>query len=347
MERDVRSSEANGEWSARAIAESGANGVCDSDRIVDWLRASRFCDGVEDEDLHEIAQVVKARTFGAGETLALAGEDVKDFIILAEGIVKSTFRDLKGHEHVLGYINPGDHAGDVALLERSPRPVTFVAMSPGTLLEISAPAFHRLVDRHGRLLRNLFRMLRRYLHDWRLEQLAIPAFATTVDLVTARDVVRDRGDAVHAILESINLPGIAGPIMRDGMALVDGGVLNNLPADVLADRGADFVVGVDVSSRLKPEFAGIGPDRTSRPRRAGTLETLFRVFEAQAHGLGNVRNRAVDFWVTPDTGPFDFTDFTRAAELAAAGADAARDSLPRLQRQLAEFEKRLTTATAV
>jgi predicted acylesterase/phospholipase RssA len=190
-------------------------------------------------------------------------------------------------------------------------------------------------------------MLRKYLHDWRLEQLSIPAFATVVDLVTARDVVRDRGDAVHAILESINLPGIARPIMRDGMALVDGGVLNNLPADVLADRGVDFVVGVDVSSRLRHEFAGIGPGRTSRPRRAGTIETLFRVFEAQAYGLGNVRNRAVDFWITPDTEPFDFTDFTRTPELAAAGREAAHEAMPRLRQQLADFERRVVTAAAV
>jgi NTE family protein len=191
------------------------------------------------------------------------------------------------------------------------------------------------------------RMLRKYLHDWRLEQLAIPTSATAVDLVTARDVVRDRGDAVRAILESINLPGIARPIMRDGMALVDGSVLNNLPADVLADRGVDFVVGVDVSSRLRPEFAGIGPGRAARPRRAGTIETLFRVFEAQAHGLGNVRNRAVDFWITPDTAPFDFTDFTRAPELAAAGGAAAREAVPRLRQQLAEFERRVMTTAGV
>jgi predicted acylesterase/phospholipase RssA/CRP-like cAMP-binding protein len=611
-----------------------------ADCIVNWLRSSRFCEGVEDGVLLDVAREVNARAFQDGDILACAGDEATTLMILAEGAIKATFRDVKGHEHVMGYVNPGDHAGDVSLLERTPRPVTFVAEAGGTLLEIPAAAFHHLIDTHGRLLRNLFRtlggrfreyagmarrrpsspvvavagvtlrlvtlvrrlmerlsedgerlcvwsnepdrlrfgdrlptprrigtdlpaairrfredfpagvdrhvvvtlaeswpgvsthgliaadevqwvvepgdhdrarrhlhetaalvpklaertrlvwlldpgsagvaprtegwglgrldikvplgpdsapttlrerqgidrllralrgysfglalagggargmahlgvlraldeagigfdmisgtssgamvgivyaagidpdwaveqfrrdltpprllralprgrqwfllmqfrrgawdrMLRNYLHDWRLEQLAIPAFATAVDLVTARDVVRDRGDAVEAILESINLPGIARPIMRDGMALVDGGVLNNLPADVLADRGIDFVVGVDVSSRLRPEFAGIGPGREKRPRRAGTVETLFRVFEAQAHGLGNVRNRAVDFWITPDTAPFDFTDFTRASELAAAGASAASAIVPRLRQQLAEFERRLMTAAGV
>ena len=66
-------------------------------------------------------------------------------------------------------------------------------------------------------------MLRKYLHDWRLEQLPIPFHAVTVDLVQVRTVVRRQGDAVHAILESINLPIVSKPILRDGMALVDGG----------------------------------------------------------------------------------------------------------------------------
>jgi NTE family protein len=44
-------------------------------------------------------------------------------------------------------------------------------------------------------------MLRKYLHDWRLEQLAVPRLSVTVDLVSGNSVVRERGDAVYAILE--------------------------------------------------------------------------------------------------------------------------------------------------
>lgn len=45
----------------------------------------------------------------------------------------------------------------------------------------------------------------------------------TVDLVSGNSVVRERGDAVHAILESINLPVLSVPIVRNGQALIDGG----------------------------------------------------------------------------------------------------------------------------
>ena len=185
-------------------------------------------------------------------------------------------------------------------------------------------------------------MLRKYLHDWRLEQLPIPFSAVTVDLVQVRTVVRRQGDAVHAILESINLPIVSRPILRDGMALVDGGVLNNLPADVLAESGVDFVVGVDVSSRVRKEFAGNRPDMpTGAMKNAGALDTLFRIFESQAHNLGKMRNQAVDFWIKPDTSSFGLAEFHRTAEIAAMGEAAARDTIAELKQRLVDLEKRL------
>ena len=185
-------------------------------------------------------------------------------------------------------------------------------------------------------------MLRKYLHDWRLEQLSIPFHAITVDLVQVGTVVRRQGDAVHAILESINLPIVSRPILRDGMALVDGGVLNNLPADVLAESGVDFVVGVDVSSRVRNEFAGNRPDMpTGKMKNASALDTLFRIFESQAHNMGKFRNRAVDFWIKPDTSRFGLAEFHRTAEIAAVGEAAAHDAIPELKQRLIELEKRL------
>lgn len=81
-------------------------------------------------------------------------------------------------------------------------------------------------------------MLRRYLKDTLLEQLPIPMRSITVDLVSGKTVVREEGDAVQAILESINLPVLNVPINRDGQALVDGGLVDNVPADVLVSKGS-------------------------------------------------------------------------------------------------------------
>ena len=125
------------------------------------------------------------------------------------------------------------------------------------------------------------------------------------------------------------MPIVSPPILRDGMALVDGGILNNLPADVLAESGVDFVVGVDVSSRVRHEFAGNRPDMpTNKMKNASTLDTLFRIFESQAHNIGKLRNRAVDFWIRPDTSCFGLAEFHRTTEIAAVGEAATQDQYP-------------------
>ena len=100
-------------------------------------------------------------------------------------------------------------------------------------------------------------MLRKYLHDWRLEQLAVPCLSVTVDLVSGNSVVRERGDAVHAILESINLPVLSVPIVRNGQALIDGGLVNNIPADVLVSMGCNFVIAVSVTAKMETRFCDI------------------------------------------------------------------------------------------
>ncbi len=183
-------------------------------------------------------------------------------------------------------------------------------------------------------------LLRPYLGQAMLEQMQVPISVMTVDLVTGQLVVRERGDAIHAILESINLPIIARPILREGQVLVDGGVLNNLPADVLVERGADLIVGVDVMSRLPIRFARNRPGMTTAEmRRPGLAETVLRINEIQDHSFSAARAALIDVMITPDTPRFDFTDFSRAAELADVGQAAAEEQIPRIRERMAELEK--------
>jgi predicted acylesterase/phospholipase RssA len=217
--------------------------------------------------------------------------------------------------------------------------------------DLTPPRIYRLLP-HGKrafLLLN-FRtggwdpMLRPYLHDWMLEELPIAFHALTVDLITCREVVRRSGDAVHAILESINLPVLSSPIFRDGMALVDGGVLNNLPSDALVRNGADFVVAVDVTRKLRPEFAGRTPGGPqSRGRRAATMETFFRVMETTSRTLNDIHTRAADVLIEPDTSQFNFDDFDRACELADQGEIAAEAMISTIRAALAALEQRIVT----
>jgi predicted acylesterase/phospholipase RssA len=182
-------------------------------------------------------------------------------------------------------------------------------------------------------------MLRRYFGEHRLEQLALPLLTVAVDLVEGREVIRERGDAVAAILESINLPLISPAILRDGMVLVDGGILNNVPGDVLLRRGANLVIGVDVVAKLSKRFANNTAGMLTRQmRRPGPIDTLLRISEVQDQGIAAVRRSALDLVIAPDTADFEFADFTKTEELAERGYRAAQESMPQIQQLLGDLE---------
>ena len=185
-------------------------------------------------------------------------------------------------------------------------------------------------------------MLRKYLHDWRLEQLAVPCLAVTVDLVSGSSVVRDQGDAAHAVLESINLPVLSVPIVREGQALIDGGLVNNIPADVLVSRGCNFVIAVSVTAKMEKAFGAITPEtRTHAGRKPTVVQTLLRSLLVQNHSLNAQGVQPADVVIETDVRGFDLTAFTRAKEMAAIGRAAGLDAVPRVRHLLARLDPQL------
>lgn len=176
---------------------------------------------------------------------------------------------------------------------------------------------------------------RRYLHRYSFDQLLTPAQTVTVDLISGEHRIREAGDVVSAVLQSINHPVFGAPILRDGEALVDGGVLMNLPVTALRQKQVDFSVAVDVSKQLSREFGGnTGNTPTKKMRRPGYLSTLLRVTDVELINLARLHGAECDFLLAPDTADFPFDDFTQAEGLVEAGRQAAEAELPRLKEAL-------------
>jgi NTE family protein len=190
-------------------------------------------------------------------------------------------------------------------------------------------------------------MLRKYLHDWKLEQLAIPCLSVTVDLVSGNSVVRERGDAAHAILESINLPVLSVPIVRNGQALIDGGLVNNIPADVLVSLGCNFVIAVSVTAKMETTFCDISLEKpTPTANKPGILPTLLRSLLVQNHSLNALGVQPADVVIEPDVTGYDLTEFMRAKDLAAIGEAATLEQIPKIKRLLARLDPQLFSPTA-
>mgnify|MGYP001209085356 CR=1 FL=1 len=83
------------------------------------------------------------------------------------------------------------------------------------------------------------------------EELCIPLRVVATDFWTGEQVVFSSGDLLTAVKASMAIPGIFAPVVKDGRVLVDGGVVNNVPYDTLADL-CDRTIAVDVSPLRRP-----------------------------------------------------------------------------------------------
>jgi NTE family protein len=82
------------------------------------------------------------------------------------------------------------------------------------------------------------------------DALPIPFRAVATDLNTGQAVVIGSGNLALAMRASMSIPGIFKPVAMDGRVLVDGGLANQVPVDVVRAMGADVVIAVDVGTPL-------------------------------------------------------------------------------------------------
>jgi predicted acylesterase/phospholipase RssA/CRP-like cAMP-binding protein len=174
--------------------------------------------------------------------------------------------------------------------------------------------------------RKAARMLDRVFGQLQVEELPRPLFTVSADLLSSRTVVHRRGSLVEAVGASMSIPGLAPPVARAGRLLVDGGVLNNLPVDLMAETHEGPVVAIDVVRRLE---AGV---ESETPRLPSIMETMTR-----ATVLGSVeraeQNRSLAALVispeVQDIGLREFAALDLAIAAGRAAAEAAiADGLP-------------------
>lgn len=150
-----------------------------------------------------------------------------------------------------------------------------------------------------------------------IEQLPLDFFSVSCDLTSGEAVVHRRGPLVDAVGASISLPGLVPPLAREGRLLVDGGVLNNLPVDVMAAAGEGPIIASDVTNR---RGAVAGDSLTIG-------ETLMRTLTLGSVDTAAAAQRYADLVITPEDQGVGFLEFHQIDRLREAGRRAAHDAL--------------------
>jgi len=87
-----------------------------------------------------------------------------------------------------------------------------------------------------------------------IEELALPFRCVATDLGGKRAVILQRGSVVDAVRASISMPGVFTPFQRDAGYLIDGGVVDPVPVDVVAAMGSDVTLAVNLNASPSPQI---------------------------------------------------------------------------------------------
>lgn len=192
------------------------------------------------------------------------------------------------------------------------------------------------------------RLLKEAYGDIDIADMATPFFAVSSNLTTGRIEVHRKGLLRRAMRASIAIPGVMPPVVQDGEVLADGAVLKNFPTSVMRQLNAGPIVGVDMSQARGVDAATLenppswwrwiasgawkrGPPIVSILMRAATITT-----DAE---MDSSRQDA-DLLILPTPEGMDIRDWKAYDIPVAAGYQAARQALERLDRPVERLRRR-------
>ncbi len=170
------------------------------------------------------------------------------------------------------------------------------------------------------LLRNSTGLVHQFEH---FDQLTIPYRAIATDLETSEAVVMSRGSLVDAMQASATVPGALQPAVYDNKLVVDGGIANNMPVDVVKAMGADVVIAVDIGSSL-----------VKRDQLQSTVAVLNQLSTMLTNASTERQKQLltdVDILIRPEVGEMSTTDFSVMPEAYRLGEQAMLAQMYKLQ----------------
>jgi len=184
----------------------------------------------------------------------------------------------------------------------------------------------------------------------------IPLKIVSYDLVKRQEQVLGSGSIVDAVCQSIAIPGIIKPVLVNDKIIIDGGVLNPLPTNVLVALGVHKIIAINVlqspadvtqgyAARLQKEKEKLKCPFWMRPlyffavrlKRGmkrifypGISDIIVNSLQASEYVIAQESARHADVVIHPDLSDFNWFELYKVDELIDKGEDAARKALPQI-----------------
>jgi len=148
------------------------------------------------------------------------------------------------------------------------------------------------------------------------------------DFWAREPVVLDRGELIPALKASMAVPGVFPPVEIEGRLLVDGGMVNPIPYDLLP-QDCDITIAVDVAGRRTP----------SSDETPSMVDLVFNAFQIAARSIVQEKLSRVkpDIYVEPDIEDIRLLEFYKAAQVFRQAQPAKEQFKRELELKLARF----------
>ena len=160
-------------------------------------------------------------------------------------------------------------------------------------------------------------------HVTDFDDLPIPFRAIASDIERGEPYVMGQGDLARAIRASMSVPGVFAPVRLDDRLLVDGGIVGNLPIDVIREMGVDIVIAVDV------EFPLYGAEELDSAVTISEQMLTILIRKETLRQIETLNDK--DILIRPELGTFASTSFGEIATAIEPGAIAAIAAAEQLQ----------------
>ncbi len=156
----------------------------------------------------------------------------------------------------------------------------------------------------------------------------IPFRCVAFDIRRHQQIVLSDDSLARNMRASMAIPGGFKPVILDSMTLVDGGMINNLPVDVVREMGADVVIAIDLTQNKHDDYQS--PLRFLR-RLGGMVRWLVERPDFKRY---NENRKLADIYINPDLGNYSVTSFSTKsiADMIEIGQKAGRQHFDELRR---------------
>ena len=154
----------------------------------------------------------------------------------------------------------------------------------------------------------------------------IPFAAVATDFSNGNETVIKNGSLSEAVAASVSVPVVFKPVKIDGKLLIDGGLSNPVPADVVKEMGADYVIAVDVSSRWLNFSDEIKTHRD-------VYSMISDAFSVVGYQISKQILKKADVILKPPVLTFSWLEFDQTKAIIERGYFEAKHNLPQIEKE--------------